>query len=93
MKRRIGIFGLFLFSGVPAVLWLGGFGSSAAPVASATPVEAPSVVVPANPENPLVEPGKVRWHATFESALAAAAESKKPVLVFHMMGRLDHRFC
>jgi hypothetical protein len=45
------------------------------------------------PSNPLVDPGKVRWHATTEAALAAAKSSKKPVLVFQMMGQLDHRFC
>jgi hypothetical protein len=43
--------------------------------------------------NPRVEAGKVRWHADFETACQAAAKSNKPVLVFHMMGRLDERFC
>jgi hypothetical protein len=47
----------------------------------------------ANPINPVVEPGKVHWHATTEAAFAAAKSSQKPVLVFHMMGQLDHRFC
>jgi hypothetical protein len=43
--------------------------------------------------NPTVEAGKVRWHKDFASACAAAAKSGKPVLLFQMMGRLDHRFC
>jgi hypothetical protein len=47
---------------------------------------------PAN-ENPKVEPGKVRWHPDLDVACKAATRSGKPVLVFHMMGRLDDRFC
>jgi hypothetical protein len=43
--------------------------------------------------NPKVEPGKVRWHADFAAACRAAARSGKPVLLFHMMGRLDEKFC
>jgi hypothetical protein len=43
--------------------------------------------------NPKVQPGKVRWHANLETACKAAAKSAKPVLVFHMMGKLDDRFC
>jgi hypothetical protein len=43
--------------------------------------------------NPKVAPGKVRWHKDFASACAAAARSGKPVLLFHMMGRLDDKFC
>jgi hypothetical protein len=43
--------------------------------------------------NPQVEPGKVRWHADFAAACAAAARSKKPVLLFHLLGRLDQQFC
>ena len=48
---------------------------------------------PAQPNNPTVEPGKVKWHNSFEDAKAAAAKSGKPVLLFHMMGRLDQQFC
>ena len=44
-------------------------------------------------ENPVVAPGGVRWHPSFESACAAAANSGKPVLLFHLMGRLDQQFC
>lgn len=43
--------------------------------------------------NPKVQPGKVRWHANLKAASAAAARSKKPVLLFQMMGRLDDQFC
>jgi hypothetical protein len=42
--------------------------------------------------NPLVEPGKVVWHADFATACAASAESGKPVLLFQLLGQLDHRF-
>jgi len=50
---------------------------------------------PATPaaENPKVEPGKVRWHANFVSARTASRKSRKPVLLFQMMGNLDDRFC
>lgn len=48
---------------------------------------------PADFVNSKVEPGKVRWHADFAAACRAAAKSGKPVLLFHMMGRLDEKFC
>ena len=44
-------------------------------------------------ENPKVQPGKVRWHAGFAAACAAARTSGKPVLLFQMMGKLDEQFC
>jgi hypothetical protein len=44
-------------------------------------------------DNPKVQPGKVRWHANFADACAAAQKSGKPVLLFQMMGKLDDRFC
>jgi len=44
-------------------------------------------------ENRSVEPGKVHWHASFDAARAASKVSGKPVLLFHMMGRLDRQFC
>lgn len=47
----------------------------------------------ADPVNPRVPPGKVRWHRDLAAACAAARTSHKPVLVFHMMGKLDDRFC
>ena len=40
-----------------------------------------------------VSPGMVSWHSTFNNALKASAASKRPVLVFHLMGNLDDRFC
>jgi hypothetical protein len=43
--------------------------------------------------NPKVQPGKVRWHADLDAACRAARASGKPVLLFHMMGRLDEKFC
>lgn len=44
-------------------------------------------------DNPRVEPGRVRWHASFADAQVAAAKSGKPVFLFHMMGQLDRQFC
>lgn len=58
-------------------------------VAKAAPAPAPA----ATPDNPTVEPGKVKWHATLEDAQAAAKKSGKPVLLFQMMGYLDKKFC
>lgn len=43
-------------------------------------------------QNPKVEPGKVNWHANFDKAVAAAVKSRKPVLLFQMIGNLDERF-
>jgi len=43
--------------------------------------------------SPKVLPGKVAWHPDFNSACAAARRSGRPVLLFHMMGKLDDRFC
>jgi hypothetical protein len=43
--------------------------------------------------NPRVAPGKIRWHASFAEACAAAKKSGKPVLLFHLMGKLDEQFC
>jgi hypothetical protein len=45
------------------------------------------------PDNPKVPPGKVAWHPSVAAASAAAKKSGKPVLLFHMMGRLDNKFC
>ena len=55
--------------------------------------QAPSAPVDSKPTNPIVKPGNVQWHATTKAAFAAAKASGKPVLVFHMMGQLDHQFC
>ena len=53
---------------------------------------APAVVPPAV-ANPKVQPGKVTWHRTFADACAASGRSGKPVLLFHLMGKLDDQFC
>lgn len=45
------------------------------------------------PASPKAEPGKVRWHRDFAAACAAAGKSRKPVLLFQLMGKLDDRFC
>lgn len=38
-------------------------------------------------------PGLVTWHESFAAALAASRTSKKPVLLFQLLGRLDDAFC
>jgi len=43
--------------------------------------------------NAHVQPGLVHWHATFADACRASEKSHKPVLLFHMMGKLDDLFC
>ena len=43
--------------------------------------------------NPRVQPGQLRWHADFTAACEAAKKSRKPVLLFQMMGKLDDQFC
>jgi hypothetical protein len=55
-------------------------------------VAALSATAPAT-DNPKVQPGLVRWHATFADACGAAGRSGKPVLLFQMMGKLDDQFC
>jgi len=45
------------------------------------------------PSNPRVRPGLVQWRASFDAACAAGRDSGRPVFLFHMMGRLDQRFC
>ena len=95
MYSRLSRMGLFLAGGVLAGGLVYGMFASPAPVTMAMPLVEPLPVVTAEekPANPSVEPGKVHWHATTEVALAAAKLSKKPVLVFQMMGQLDHQFC
>ena len=44
-------------------------------------------------DNPKVAPGLVTWHPNLQAACAAARKSGKPVLLFHMMGKLDDQFC
>jgi hypothetical protein len=54
-----------------------------------------SATIPAaaDPSNPKVEPGLVKWHPTFAAACDASHKSGKPVLLFQMMGKLDDKFC
>ena len=52
---------------------------------------------PAKPQaakfsNPRVSPGKVRWAGDYAEALAASKRSGKPVLLFQLLGKLDHKF-
>ena len=58
-------------------------------VAEAAPAPRPAAN---DGDDPMVEPGKVKWHNSFADACTAAKKSGKPVLLFQMMGRLDHRF-
>jgi|GEM_PF-1682134 len=60
------------------------------PAASVVRGSTPAVGADANPK---VDPGKVRWHATVEDARAASAKTGRPVLLLHMMGKLDLQFC
>jgi hypothetical protein len=56
----------------------------------------PAPVQPPKPElfvSPKVEPGKVKWHADFDTACKAAEKTGKPVFLFQMMGKLDDQFC
>ncbi|MBI1899679.1 MAG: hypothetical protein HYS13_01025 [Planctomycetia bacterium] len=62
-------------------------GAEPAPPANSPPATA------THRDNPKVEPGKVKWHADFAAAREAAKESGKPVLLFHMLGNLDDKFC
>jgi hypothetical protein len=43
--------------------------------------------------NPKVAPGKVTWHPSFAAACEASKKSGKPVLLFQLLGKLDHQFC
>jgi hypothetical protein len=93
--NRFGLVGLLLVGCVVAACLIGGMIAAPTPTALAAPIAAPPPVAPVDskPTNPVVEPGKVHWHPTTSAAFAAAKASKKPVLVFHMMGQLDHQFC
>jgi hypothetical protein len=53
----------------------------------------PAPVPGANHVRQRVSMGHVRWHGDFASACAASEQSRKPVLLFQMMGRLDERLC
>ena len=71
------------------VLTLGGASTSHGDVRTTTPAPA----APAAPTNPPARPGRVRWHDDFAAACSAARGSGKPVFLFHMLGRLDEKFC
>ena len=36
---------------------------------------------------------QVTWHADVDAAKAAAAKSRKPILLFQLLGKLDDEFC
>ena len=44
------------------------------------------------PDNPRVSPGKVRWRKDYAEALAVSKKSGRPVLLFQLLGELDHKF-
>jgi hypothetical protein len=43
--------------------------------------------------NRTVSPGLVGWHSDYSAAVKAAKTTRKPVLLFQLMGRLDQEFC
>ena len=43
--------------------------------------------------NPPARPGRVRWYDDFAAACTASRVSGKPAFLFHMLGRLDEKFC
>lgn len=43
--------------------------------------------------NPKVQPGLVHWYKSIDAAEAASRASRKPILVFQMLGRMDDHFC
>lgn len=72
-------------------------GASAAPetdlnklIVSPRPARAASPVVAPHDR---VSTGLITWHNNVQEAMSKSAKSGKPVLVFHMMGMLDDRFC
>ncbi|MBX9685174.1 MAG: hypothetical protein K2X27_00655 [Candidatus Obscuribacterales bacterium] len=45
------------------------------------------------PDSKTIKAGLISWRPNFEAACALASKSKKPVLVFQLMGNLDEEFC
>ena len=45
------------------------------------------------PHATLAAPLAVRWHASYDAALAAARGSGKPVMLFQLLGQLDDALC
>lgn len=96
MFRRIAATGFVSTGAALAVGFLAGSLTPSAPTVEAHPVLPPAPVAhpaPTDSFGPHVEPGRVHWHPSLEAACAAAKQSRKPVLVFHMMGQLDRQFC
>jgi hypothetical protein len=81
----------FLQSSLAAGAVLGLAGASPQPAGGPTPVS--GTTGGGSFSNPQVSPGRVQWRGSFDAACAAARRSSKPVFLFHMMGRLDQRFC
>jgi len=68
------------------------------PEAFATPLKMPPPPVMRTASHTVsqdekTKPGLVAWRKDMEDAKAQSAKSGKPILVFHMMGSLDDRFC
>ena len=82
---------LVLLSGSGAALLLTTEAGDAAPAPSPAEARTPATTVPAFDER--VAPGLVDWHADLDAALAAAAESGRPVLHFQLLGELDEALC
>jgi hypothetical protein len=56
-------------------------------------VDQPAVIDRATYSNPAVKPGLVCWHSSFALACEASKRTHKPVLLFQLLGKLDHQFC
>jgi hypothetical protein len=67
----------------------------AAVIKNASPaVDQPAAVMkPQALNNPSVKPGLVCWHSSFAEACEASGRTHKPVLLFQLLGKLDHQFC
>jgi hypothetical protein len=58
------------------------------------PIERPAAVIERQAlSNPGVTPGLVCWHSSFAEACEASTRTHKPVLLFQLLGKLDHQFC
>lgn len=87
--RLLGGVGLATF----ALLVAGGLRGENPSSAQPAPQLRPELLAQIGSDNSAVEPGRVAWHPSFEAARAVSKASGKPVLLFHMMGRLDKQFC
>jgi hypothetical protein len=103
-KRTLWFFAKFIFLSTLALLFLGASFSKGSiegalegalkKMSSKAPTKHtfPTPVI-AMSKNASAIPGKVHWHVDMKAACAASQKSKKPVLLFQMMGRLDQEFC